>query len=618
VADFDPHAFLAGGDSFDPEQFASENPETPEETALRESFLDTGKFKPSPAHRRFNNTGRIDQVRAELDPAQVPDPSLGEAVSSSLNSGLDRFTLGAYGGLLRAGRALGVPTTGQAVEGMERFRQEAPTTEGLATAPVYALEGPANLLTQAASNAIGRGLTAIPGGAQMLESIPGRVFQAAGTSGLASSAMGGLQAFSEGASPEEALQAAKESGETGLALGAGLGVGTGLMSEAGRGIRQSRGGQARQFIEERGGNVGLTSPGRGRPYDEMVASRGPDALAATDENIGQQASESARTGLNMLNTEDRAIKGAIGRGMGRIYESPAAGELHDVTNVVTSLEDAANDIGISPVARQALRDELAAIRSRQGQGFNPEVDNYFLSEGDLNGLKRSLDRYARTGQSTDEKFSPIRRAADDVRTLVNEGPFADANAQYAQQAQNNQLDRRLLGIPERQRTPNALEDVEGELASGDSRTAEDVVKNRIMRRGQNTVTAGGQRTDMERFAERHPDVGAEFDKPELLRKRGDISFRLLPQRHGGLIERTGSGLGSLGVLEAAAHALGHGHTGFGGALAAGAGGLALQNLPAIQARLLYGPALAAQAAAPLVLGELPLLTAARAAQTEGR
>lgn len=576
-------------------------PESPDETALRESFLKPGRKQDriGRANQQFRE-GRegMRDLKAQTD---AGPQEYGNFLSGQLGSAADRFTLGGYGGLMRLGRALGVPTTGQAVDDIERYRRTAPDVIQSATEAPTLIEGPANLLTQAASRAVGRGISAIPHGAEALESLPGRIFQGAATTGGTSAAMSGLQASSEGASPGEALNAAREGGETGLAVGGALGLGAGAGGGLGRSIENSRGGQARQFIERRGGSVGPFGGVKLAGEYDVPLNETP-----TDASIGEQGSASARRGLNMLNTEDRAIKGAIGRGMERTYASPEGSQLRDVTGLVTRLQDATETVGLDPAVRAALRDEVSNITRQQGGDFNPEVDNYFLNEGDLNRLRQLTDRYAKTGVSNAGGLAPLKAAADATREMVNEGPFAEQNAQYARQSRQNRIDRRLLGIPETQRAPNALVDEEGVTGSGDSRTAEDTVKNRITRRGQETVTAGGQRRDMERFAARHPDVAAEFDKPELLRKKADISFRLVPE-HGGLIERAGGGMTKAAHLyHAARHPF------------ATAVSLLPTNMAAIQARLLYGPALAAQAAAPMMLGDIPLLAAARAAQSEGR
>jgi len=183
--------------------------------------------------------------------------------------------------------------------------------------------------------------------------------------------------------------------------------------------------------------------------------------------------------------------------------------------------------------------------------------------------------------------------------MVDEGPYAEANADYARESRGYQKDRRLLGIAERNKAPEEPE------------SAVNKVKHLITRRGQNTVTAGGQQDRLQRFENRHPDIGEEFIKPELLRKRADLAFHLLPQKHGGLIDRTGSTIGGAAVAEALMHAANSGHVDLSKVAATFGLGLTLQNMPAIQARLLYGPALAAQAAEPVLLNELPLLAAAR-------
>ena len=236
-----------------------------------------------------------------------------------------------------------------------------------------------------------------------------------------------------------------------------------------------------------------------------------------------------------------------------------------------------------------------------------DTDNYKLSETELNKLRRRLDKVAKTGESTAGDLQPLKDAANMVRQLVDQGPYADVNKQFSDEFTRYQTARSQLGINPKPTKP------------GEAKGAVSTVKNLIGREGQNTITAGGQRQAFEDFKGNNPDIADEFARPEILRKRADISFHLLPQKHGGLIERTGSGIGGLATAEGIMHALGHGHFDLGNAAAAGALGLTLQNLPAIQARLLYRPAQTSLLAAQALLGDIPQLAApGREVIKEGR
>jgi hypothetical protein len=568
-----------------------EDDETPEEAKLRESFLNKDKFHPSPQHRKFRQEAPITNPHAEVE-AMSPEGAGIRGAAGALNSAADRYTFGLYGAALRAAGNLdrivgGSPGIAeQTLEGIDEYRRNHPVASSITDSPAYLVNGPAQLVARAADRAVVRGISAIPTGEQAIGTLAGRVFRTGATSALTSGAIAGAEAAHHGEAPRDIARRAGEAAAIGGVAGGTLGAGASLLGQLGRAVLNSEGGQARRFIEQHGGKVGLG----GVDLPEGYVTKG-----TSDADIGAQAEASAKRGLDMLNEEKRGALRGAGNTISRVSNTPEAGAMRDVSDVVANMRAAADDIGTAPQTRAALRDLVQSIESHQPKGFNPETDPYKLSERDINQLKKSLDRAARTGASVDEKLNPLLKAANQTREMVNEGPYADANAEYAKEAKRYQESRKLLGINKNPKTPE------------ESEASATKVKNLITRRGQNTVTAGGQEGRLAEFEARHPDIAEEFAKPEVLRKRADISFHLLP-RHGGLLDRmTG---GHRGV----AAAIGLGTGGLTGAVPA----LTLTNLPALQARLLYNPALAAQEAEPMFLSEIPLLEAARRAHSEER
>lgn len=644
----------------------TENPETPEETALRESFLNKKKFKPSPIHRKFVNTGPDvpAQLRAEREAAAEHDVSPSQALAAGFNNAADAYTLGAWGGL---NRAAGDPFG--AAAGMDRFRREAPIAAATGAAPALLAEGPLQVL----AGGIGRGLESaaenpIIGGA--LGRGARSLLTGIGTAGV----IGGLNAASQGASPKEALKAGGENAALGAVTGLPLTIGAQGLGALGRAIQNSRGGQAREFLESHGATVG---PG-GVDLPGAYITRG-----ASDADIGAQAEASANRGLEMLNEQRRAeVSIPYRRELARIHgeaeavpepviegneteripeesmrhmigetpepevlesrpptaeeatyadrrlrptvqipvqsmaemtanevqpsdivsETPAPGALRDVRPIYSKLVEAYYDPSTDPAVAAKIKHVLTVMDER----YTRPDGSILMTEEHLNGLRQQLQRTAKSGISTDERLNPLQQAASVARGMVEEGPYAEANQAYAEGSKRFRESRRLLGINER---PKTLDE---------SQAAVSKVKNLITRRGQNTVTAGGQEGRLAEFEARHPQIAEEFIKPEMLRRRADISFSALPKRHGGLTERLGSFVGAGALGEAALNMLGHGHVSVPHALGTLAAGLTVQNLPAIQARLLYGPALAAQAAEPLFLQDIPLLQAARTAHGEER
>jgi hypothetical protein len=553
-------------------------------------WLDKDKFRAAKEREanKYKSSGGLSALPEDLRAMMPQDMDPGTAVSAPLLSMADRASFGllrsGLRGATRINEATG--TTGptlasRSLKAIEDYRHQAPTVSQYTDIPAY-FTAPARALAGGIERALPHVAT-----------LPGRVAKATVAAGGTNAVMSGAEAANRGATISEVGEEALHGGGTGMVLGAGLATPLSLAGMAARAILGSRGGQARRFLESKGAEVGPGTPGRG-PVIDTMATRG-----TSDADIGLQAEVSAKRGLDMLNEEKRGALGAVGRKIGRVAKSPEAARLNDASGIVADMEAALDDIDISPQSEQSLRSAIEKVRKAQGEGFNPETDPYLLSEADINKLKRRLDRAGKTGLSTDEATSPIRRAANETRAIVNEGPFAEANAEYARESKRYQESRKLLGINERPKTPE------------ESQAATSKVKNLITRRGQNTVTAGGQEDKLAQFESRHPDIADEFARPEILRKRADISFHLMPQKHGGLIDRTGSAIGGAAALEALSHLIGSGHISPGKMAAAAALGLTTQNINAINARLLYSPALEALRLEEPILGSVPQLQAAR-------
>jgi hypothetical protein len=497
-----------------------------------------------------------------------------EDAVGAVNSVADRFSFGLFGAAMRAGGQLGIPTMGEAGQSIGDYRDAHPILSQATDAPAYLVSGPAQTLFRGAERAVPQ--------------VANRLAQAgrAGvTSAITAAPIATAEAAAQGESPVESLKAGGRAALTGLAAGSTLGVGAALAGRAAKGILGSKGAKARKFIEGHGGEV---SPGGVKLKGDY------ETMGTSDADIGIQGAASAKKGLGMLEAEEKTVKGAVGRKIGRISQSPEAGQQVDVSDIVGKMRDAVEDVGTDPAVAAKLEDAIAKVTRKQGADFNPDTDGYFLSETDVNKLKRTLGRGGKSGLSTDEKLNPLREASTRAKELVDQGPFAEANAEYATESRRYQKSRRQLGITERPKTPEA------------SRTTEDAIKNRIIRQGQNSVTAGKQETDMAAFAESHPDIAEELVKPELLRKRADLSFHLGAHGHGGLTDRLLSGMGGPAAAGAAATAaaLGHGAPGLGAYLLL----QAAHNAQPIAGRLLYRPAQAVGSALPFFLEDVPQLS----------
>jgi hypothetical protein len=203
---------------------------------------------------------------------------------------------------------------------------------------------------------------------------------------------------------------------------------------------------------------------------------------------------------------------------------------------------------------------------------------------------------AGVGKTTDAKLSPLKRAYENAKSLVDDGPYAEANRRYHEGLTDVSDSLDMVGL---ERTTSVDEPIKGNLSVA------------LQRRGQNTVTAGAdtERLDIDAFKAKHPELANTVDAPEIIRKQGDLGFHVLPQRHGGLIDRTGSAIGGAALLEGLSHLASSGHVPGWGAVAAALLGLGVQNAKPLAGRVLYGPAQQAQIAAQMMLQGAPAIAA---------
>jgi hypothetical protein len=227
------------------------------------------------------------------------------------------------------------------------------------------------------------------------------------------------------------------------------------------------------------------------------------------------------------------------------------------------MQNAAYDLETAPQVRGQLEGELKLLERYRKDPKGPVM----VPERQLNGLRRSLMRMAKVGQTEapGEKEAPLRQAAFIAKQMVDEGPYADLNKFYAEGTEKLTSKRRQLGL--KAKPPS------------DSNVDVRKVKLSLEREGQNTKTGGGD-SDIAGFRAQNPDLRRATNLAELQRAKADLTFHLTPQ-HGGLIERAAGGaIGPVGML--AATAAGHGVPGALGAV----GLMGLQNATPITGRAL--------------------------------
>lgn len=324
-------------------------------------------------------------------------------------------------------------------------------------------------------------------------------------------------------------------------------------------VNNSKGGQARQFIESKGGTVSPTSAGKGGAFEQELKG-----LPANDKGIGEAARIGAEGIAEGLKEQHRVETSRPYKVMQRmIDESPESSRLRDVQPIVDVMTNAAYDLETAPHARAALESELKILeRYRQG-----EEGPIMVPERQLNGLRRSLMRMAKVGatETPGEREMPLREAAFAAKQMVDEGPYAPLNEFYAEGIQKFQGNKKSLALKPK--------------ADLGSEASQKKIKLSLQREGQNTTTAGGD-SSLDDFRAANPELAKYADMAALQKAKADLSFHLMPQ-HGGLMERIAGPLAPIAAIGAGL--AGHGMSG-----AAAAGGImALQNSAPIAGRLLY-------------------------------
>lgn len=387
--------------------------------------------------------------------------------------------------------------------------------------------GVAGMFTPGATAAVGKGALKVAG-----KAIPG--------AGAAMGAARGLGAAAVAAPTMAGLHASAEGDRLGAALGAATDLPGAVMAGAGGAagaavsdkIRKSRGYQAREFVEKegQGARVGVTTPGRGGVFDDELAGVGVD-----DHAIGTAARKGAEGVLRGLKEKKRADADRPYReAKERVDASPQADEVVNVKSVVDHMKKAVSDLETDDAVVGKLKGKLEQL-----EAYKLDNGAYAVPERQLNGLRRSLMRMAKIGQSDNpgEKEAPLRAAAFAVKKMVDEGPYADANKLYATGAAAETASRRQLGLKPKKPADNAIDRRKLKLT--------------LEREGQNTKTAGGD-SDIPGFRAEHPRLDLQTKLAELARARADLAFRFAP-KHGGLIDRTvGTTLGPAAALGAAA------------------------------------------------------------------
>lgn len=351
---------------------------------------------------------------------------------SAVNSGIDRAFFGVPTMLTRT---LGDP--GGLGKSVEDYRANNPTLSPItdtlgAAAPWGAAGGTAALAEEA------------------LPQVTNRIAQAARTglsAAATSGATSGMEALSEGKSLPEAGKTAARGAGAGLVMGSTVGAGAGLMGQLGDAVVNSRGGQARQTIEQKGGGayVGILSPGAGGVFDNELAGvtsdsagEGKAAMLGARGLLGQHEQKWSDATNNPVDDYRRSpadyirdIKSNANEAVGPRPKYDVAAATPGAESKLAEIESAHNTRKAAPVAQKQTLDESLKNGPRYDvteleDQIKESLNDPATSDRSVSKLQRALsilDAHRDRGTATPEDIAQLREF-ESQRAKANPGATA--------------------------------------------------------------------------------------------------------------------------------------------------------------------------------------------------
>lgn len=258
------------------------------------AFLTPGN-KRQPA-MPIRNTGPISKVRAELDPRNAEGHGVFDQAAGAVNSAVDKYSMGAFGGLMRLAHGLNNTDVGRrvnsviapevnegggsadaALSSMDEYHSRHPGLNMITDAPAYMLNGPVTAVAASVDRLL-------PQVATHAGRIARGTLSAAGTGAVTA----GSEAALHGEAPEDVAAAVGQGAMGGTLAGAGAGVAGAALGAAGRAVLGSRGGQARTYLNEQHAPVSPPQRSFGQP-EPMTYD--PATPIATGDLAGMPAGE---------------------------------------------------------------------------------------------------------------------------------------------------------------------------------------------------------------------------------------------------------------------------------------------------------------------------------------
>lgn len=476
---------------------------------------------------RRSNPGQSSGLRSndqsDPDPIEMQQPSLGERFGASVGSfAIDKARrrqalsvvddVAAFGLGKKVANAFG--TTDFSPEQRRKDAQESPLSDreraGIA---LTSLLTPAGGLTRAAGATAERALMNVPGMVKAAQAAPKLVGAGVG----AASALGG-DAITQGATSAiagegmgTALTKAKEAGTNPWTAAAGGALG----SLFGAGAAARARNQNVRTIEEAGGQVTMTSPGKGAPFKDPLVAQGIDDVTGrvTEFGRGKVARAAARGTDEALAGRAQGINQQMQAAKKAAVESGRAAEDADITDLVKAAHEMANDPRLPRSVRNTVKTEV--IEDMIDQFGAPTEAGFAMPAIEANALRKKIFDLADmvNPKATDPDLKRLGGAA---KGAVDDTVYGDINAPYAAEASKLKEARRALEFPK-------ADDVNRRLLAPDEELK---VANVLSRTGQDTARAGMQDTpEMAKAVGNYPELGRFTKAVPLLDARSALEFK---------------------------------------------------------------------------------------------
>jgi hypothetical protein len=183
-----------------------------------------------------------------------------------------------------------------------------------------------------------------------------------------------------------------------------------------------------------------------RSEARAIALAHRDDLAAAHHAVRTETTERAQQILDDIAETHKFETSLPYKALKSIIDSkPESIAPRDVTPIVTSMQDAVNDLETAPHVRAQLEQQLKILDNYR----DPQTGAVMVPERQLNGLRRTLMRSAKVGMSDapGEAEAPLRRAAFIAKQMVDEGPYKELNDLYATGTAKRDEARQAVGLP---------------------------------------------------------------------------------------------------------------------------------------------------------------------------